>query len=155
MILSLGLLVAAVMVARFCGDTPVGAWLHRLLVEAPAAGLSRLTLRQALAALVVVSALAALAPAMPIELALWAAGDLAGYMELVAVLGAAAAALRGRALWRAVRSTGSAVLRSIGGAAEIRGGFEHSGARASRRRPARRLKPDDDGEGDMRGLAVA
>ena len=149
------LAVAAVFVAMVSRDTPVGAWLQSALIEAPAAWLSGLTVRQVVLAVLLVVALGALLPAMPVELAFAAAGDMAGYMELVTVLAAAAAAVRSRALWREARSAAGGLLRSAVQRVRRCVAARPAVRRARRNRPAQRPPSSDEGRGEHGGWALA
>lgn len=139
-LVALGLWAAAA-VAHFLPDTPLGRACRAWAVERPSAWLARRSAAEVAASALFVVALAALAPALPLESALLAAGDLAVYAELSLLV--AVAAIRSGAHRRRV----SVALRSRLAAAASPARLGLGRARERRRRAPRRAPPVDDGDG--------
>ena len=143
-------LCAALLIIAGCPDTAAGKALHRLLVEAPARQLSRLTRGRLGIALVLVAVSVAvlaffkdegailLAQGLPESMALLASADTAALLDLAAVAVLMGAAARLRDVSAAIRSRLSGAGRILKRAA---GAPRHR--RAPRRRPAAPKQSDD------------
>jgi hypothetical protein len=92
-----GLFLLAVLIAKSFPATPTGRWLHLYLVEVPLQSASRLETKHLVFVLIGLFAWQAFALAVPIDLALVAAWDLAIYVDAVACVSTVALITRGKA----------------------------------------------------------
>lgn len=99
-----GCLVAAVLAAKLFPDTPTGAWLHRLLVEAPARWCASLRLRHVLFLVAAVGLAFSLGPVGSSPEVLLLAADMSVYLDALLAVAAVAALMGSRAAWTAVRA---------------------------------------------------
>ena len=126
----LSLLGAAIAVMILFPETPTARLLNRILIEEPTRKLSKLTWSKLVFGLVLGLLFVAFAYAtMPLDLALFAAGDTAAYLEILTALWFVAANLR-------VRST----LRRIGSAARRAAQWARAGCNMVRAHGAARLR---------------
>jgi hypothetical protein len=137
------LLLAAMAVVWLCPQTPLGRLLRRLLVEAPARMLNRLTPRKALFAIVAFVALAVLTAALPAELAMLAAVDVATYIEVLSAISLLGLAVRLRNWLKLVCVMGAcAIRRKLSPAGAFIAGLA-ARARSPRRRSVRPPSADE------------
>lgn len=140
-----GLLIAAMLVARFFPETPIGQWMHWLLVDEPVRLAARLTLRDVVLAVVLVFAFQAFAMTATIDLALIAAVDTTVYLEAATAVWSAAALSKAGLVRDRTRA---AVTRTLDGFRRL----QRSGSwmlRRSQRRAVKilrrcRVDPEDD-----------
>ena len=137
------LLLCAMAVIRLCPQAPLGRLLRRVLVEAPARILNRLTPREVLVGLVVLVAAMAFAAVFPAELAMLAAIDVATYVEVLSALTLLGVAVRLRNWLALVCLMGARAARRKLSPARAFIARLAARSRSPRRRPVRPPSPDD------------
>jgi hypothetical protein len=140
------LLMAAMLVAKFLPETPLGKTLHHCLVEEPMRLAQKVDRRHLFYLLILLVAGQALLMAAPFELAVIAAWDMSVFMDAVLATWTAATVVSGKGAWRALASR----VRARG---KRRAGAARAAARRRASRPRRSYVPANDDDG--RGWALA
>jgi len=149
----LSLLGATIAMMILFPETPAAKLLNRILIEEPARKLSELTWSKIVFGLVLCLAFVAFAYAtVPLDLALFAAGDTAAYLEILTALWFVAANLRLRATLRRIGSEARRAAQwALAGCSIVRA---HVSARVRSRSSRKRLastggRDDDSAEPDL------
>ena len=138
--------IGAIIVAKLCPETPIGAWLIRSIFVPLGSQVSSASLRKFALLGVLIVAVIALSPAMPLEFAFLAASDVTAYVELLVILGTAASVLRSRSIFKSLAQT----LREFKAGLRTPWGFARlprSTSRQSRPKRHRMPAPEEGGEG--------
>ena len=149
-------LAAVLLIAKLFPQTPSGKLINRLLVEAPARWLADASPGTMALSVVTCSILLLLSFSLPFDLALLAAVDITGYLEILAGISASLVLLGGRNLISGVRTLLSRVPARLAGV--MRPVFRSDrAARRSRTRPvaARPHSSDEDAPATWATLAFA
>ncbi|MEI9985239.1 MAG: hypothetical protein WDN69_19840 [Aliidongia sp.] len=146
----LSLLGATIAVMVLFPETPTAKFLSRVLIEEPARKLSELTWSKVVFGLVVCLAFVVFAYAtVPLDLALFAAGDTAAYLEILTALWLVAANLRLRATLGRIGSVARRAAQwALAGCSIVRA---HVSARTRSRSSRKRLastRDRDDGSAE-------
>ena len=139
----LSLLGATIVMMILFPETPAAKLLNRILIEEPARKLSELTWSKIVFGLVLCLAFVAFAYAtVPLDIALFAAGDTAAYLEILTALWIVAANLRLRATLRRIGAEARRAAQwALAGCSRVR---THVSARIRSRSSRKRLTSTED-----------